>query len=176
MKKILFFLWTLISVNSAVQAQTSFGESRPAWMEKVYVGGGIGGIGISSNEIFVNVNGLVGYRLTEKLEAGLGINYQYYKWKPTSQSFNDWGFNIFSMYHIYSPVFLMAQYQIFYLDQIEGRETYDAFLLGGGITQPIGSNGALNFYALYNLSYADGGDNGRYGSPWVIGMNVGFGF
>ncbi|MEO9803781.1 MAG: hypothetical protein ABJF04_11060 [Reichenbachiella sp.] len=155
----------------------ALGKDRPAWLDKVYVGGGIGGIGISSDRIWASVNGQVGYRITEKWNVGMGLSYQYFKWKePINQSFNDYGLSFFTQYVVYNPFFVMAQYEILFLDQVEARETYDTFLIGGGVSQPMGGRGFLNFYALYNVLYTDGGDNGRYDSPWVIGMNFGIGF
>lgn len=175
----------LIALLCALSAQFAFaqgeynalGKDRPAWLDKVYVGGGIGGIGISSDRIWASVNGQVGYRITEKWNVGMGLSYQYFKWKePINQSFNDYGLNFYTQYVVYDPFFVMAQYEILFLDQVESRETYDTFLIGGGISQPMGSRGFLNFFALYNVLYTDGGDNGRYDSPWVIGMNFGVGF
>jgi len=162
-------------------AQENFGNAlgndRPAWVDKIYVGGGLGGFGISSDRVWVNVSGQVGYRITEKWNAGVGLTYQYFKFKdPINIAFNDYGLNFYTQYIIYSPFFAMAQYEILFLDNIEGRDTYNTFLLGGGVSQPMGDNGFFNLYALYNITYTDGGENGRYDSPWVIGMNFGVGF
>ena len=176
MKKLYVILLTglmLFSISNNATAQ-----NRPAWMDKVYVGGGLGGFSISSDAVFVSANGLVGYKFTDKLEAGMGLNYQYAKNKIIDVSYNDWGLNWFAMYHVYSPAFLMARYEILFLDEVGN---YDTFLIGGGISQPAGSRAAINFYALYNVTYntnlpPGSPENGRYDSPWVIGMNVGVGF
>ncbi|UXX77928.1 hypothetical protein N7E81_11180 [Reichenbachiella carrageenanivorans] len=174
---IALFCLLFVMQSFAQREYNALGNDRPAWVDKIYVGGGLGGFGISDNQVWVNVSGQVGYRITEKWNAGVGITYQYFKYKrPIEQSFNDYGVNFFTQYVVYQPFFVMARYEIFFLDQIDSRATYDTFLLGGGITQPMGGKGFLNFYALYNVLYSDGGDNGRYDSPWVIGMNIGIGF
>ncbi|SMD38361.1 hypothetical protein SAMN04488029_3766 [Reichenbachiella faecimaris] len=177
---------TLLALICVLFASSSFaqenygnvlGNDRPAWMDKVYVGGGLGGFGISSDRVWLNLSGQVGYRITPKWNTGVGLTYQYFKWKePINQSFNDYGLSFYTQYIIYQPFFAMAQYEILFLDNFDGRDTYNTFLLGGGISQPMGNKGFINLYALYNVLYSDGGDNGRYDSPWVIGMNFGIGF
>lgn len=152
------------------------GSDRPNWVDKIYVGGGLGGFGFSSDRTWVNVSGQVGYRITDKWNAGVGMTYQYFKWKvPPEQSFNDYGLNFFTQYVIYQPFFVMAQYEILFLDMYEGRTTEDRMLIGAGISQPMGNRGFMNFYALYNVLYNEQEDL-RYDSPWVIGMNFGIGF
>lgn len=154
----------------------ALGNDRPAWIDKIYVGGGLGGFGISSDRVWVNVSGQVGYRITDKWNAGVGLTYQYFKWKtPPEQSFNDYGLNFFTQYVVYKPFFVMAQYEILFLDTFEGRTNEDRMLIGGGISQPMGGKGFVNLYALYNVLYQEGEDL-RYDSPWVIGMNFGIGF
>ncbi|WP_420583215.1 hypothetical protein [Reichenbachiella sp.] len=183
MNKRLFLLALLCALYvSESSAQESFdnvlGSDRSSWVDKVYVGGGLGGFGISDRQVWVNISGQVGYRITPNWNAGIGLTYQYFKYKePINQSFNDYGINFYTQYVVYKPFFLMAQYEIFFLDLVEGgHTTYNTFLLGAGISQPMGNKGFLNFYALYNVFYSEGGDNGRYDSPWVIGMNFGIGF
>lgn len=175
---LLLFLCAIFTQFSFAQGEIDvLGRDRPAWLDKVYVGGGIGGIGISNDRVWASVNGQVGYRITDKWNVGTGLSYQYFKWKePINQSFHDYGLSFYTQYIIYEPFFAMAQYEILFLDQVEGRETYDTFLVGGGISQPLGNKGFMNFFVLYNVLYTDGGDNGRYDSPWVVGMNFGVGF
>ena len=180
MVKRLFVLLLFLVLGSESFAQENynnvFGNDRPAWIDKIYVGGGLGGFGISSDRTWVNVSGQVGYRITEKWNAGVGLTYQYFKWKvPPEASFNDYGLSFYTQYIIYQPFFAMAQYEILFLDTFDGRDTYDTFLIGGGVSQSMG-RGFANFYVLYNVLYTDGGDNGRYSSPWVIGANFGIGF
>lgn len=179
-KKLSLLMLICVLFVSHSFAQTEYnalGGDRPAWIDKIYVGGGLGGFGFSSDRTWVSVNGQVGYRITEKWNAGVGLTYQYFKFKePINVSFNDYGLSFYSQYIIYQPFFAMAQYEILFLDDPEGRFTYDTFLLGGGISQPFGGKGFANFYVLYNILYSDGGENGRYDSPWVIGANFGIGF
>lgn len=152
------------------------GNDRPSWVDKIYVGGGLGGFGFSSDRTWVNVSGQVGYRITDKWNAGVGLTYQYFKWKiPPEQSFNDYGLSFYTQYVIYEPFFAMAQYEILFLDTFEGRTNEDRMLIGGGISQPMGGRGFVNLYALYNVLYNQEEDL-RYDSPWVIGMNFGIGF
>jgi hypothetical protein len=185
MKKYIIVLTLLIITfeNSIGQDFGDYGPKGSAnkggksnWMEKVYVGGGLGGLQFSQNEILVALSGMAGYRFTEKLTSGVGLTYQYYQYKPTKATFNDYGVNVFTQYTVYAPVFLMAQYEWQSLDFFEERRNYNTVLVGGGINQKVGSKGFMNFFALYNLTYKTDGDNGRYSSPWAIGMTGGIGF
>ncbi|SHK16595.1 hypothetical protein SAMN04488028_103218 [Reichenbachiella agariperforans] len=175
-----FALMTGVAMGQSRNGYTIEGDKRGnqnrEWMDKVYVGGGIGSLFFSDRETNVGVSVLTGYRWTEKLNTGVGLTYQYYKWKPTNTNYNDYGVNVFAQYAIYPPFFLMAQYEYLNLDYVEERRGYDAFFVGGGYSQNIGGKAAINFYALYNVTYRTGRDNGRYASPWSIGVNIMVGF
>jgi hypothetical protein len=177
MKKNLLLLSLSLFLSHFSFAQ--YGNNKPEWMENVFVGGGLNGLGISDNQIYASVNGLVGYKITEQFSTGVGISYQYYKLRLTDQSFNDFGYNVFAQYDIFDPFFVLARYEVQSLAPFtsgESRLTADALLVGGGVSQPAGDKASLNFFALYNLSFRSGGlNNGRYTSPWVIGASVNLG-
>ena len=176
MKKILLLLSLSFIVSQTSFAQ--YGNNKPAWMENVYVGGGLNGLSISKTQITVSVSGQIGYKITEELSTGIGVNYQYYKLTDLDVSFNDYGYNVFARYNVYDPFFAMARYEVQSIVKTLGapRSKVDALLVGGGVSQPAGNNASLNFFALYNLSYSDGSlDNGRYTSPWVIGAGINIG-
>lgn len=143
-----FLLLVIISVLyfSKVSAQENYGDvlgnEKPAWVEKVYVGGGLGGLTWSQDYFSASLYGMVGYRFTDKLNSGVGINYQYFNDKVFNYSINNYGFNFFTQYQVYDPFFLMAQYEIYFIEQFEGgRRQMDALLLGGGVSQPLGGKG-----------------------------------
>ncbi|WP_225697279.1 hypothetical protein [Fulvivirga sedimenti] len=162
----------LLCLSFALMAQKTVvyeNDAPPPFRDRIFFGGGVGfnaGNGITA----IQVNPIVGYMITPKWSAGIGLEYQYVKYTNINLDDNLWGGQLFTRYNIYRMFFLMAEYDLinytqFYLDGSESRETIDRVLLGGGISQPLGRSGAINLVALYDFSY----DNtGPYGSPWVF--------
>ncbi|WP_162555909.1 hypothetical protein [Reichenbachiella versicolor] len=155
------------------------------WLDKVFVQPGLG-LSFGAGGAYVNVGLTVGYKVTERLSAGVGANYIYTKIESDIPSTPDlrsdtWGGNLFSRYILIGPLFAAAQYEfmsIQYSGFVNEKLNYDAFLLGGGILQKKGNIGVF-IQLLYNLNYDDDGtyrDNGPYTSPYVFsaGLMVGF--
>ena len=147
-------------------------DSNPGFMDRVYTGGGLS-FSSSSFTTYIGVSPIVGYMLTNKLSVGVGINYQYFKDKFYDVDDHRYGGNVFVMQMLVYRLFLMGQYSFINLNrtpQIENsaRETWTRFLIGGGLSQPLGK-ASINFMALYDITYDN---NSPYASPWVIGAFI----
>lgn len=177
---LLALICVLFTSNSFAQENYGnvLGSDRPAWIDKVYVGGGVGGISFSKNQTYVNLSVMGGYHITEKWNTGVAVNYIYQKIDDNFYNFTrkGLGWNIFSQYTIYDPFFIMARYDIYTIWQEGQSRTLDAVLLGGGVNQPIGGRGFMSIYALYNVVHSTDPYENLYSSPWVLGINFGFGF
>ncbi len=187
--KTLIFICCLLTAGLASVAQSDSGysiegdngrrDTNTDWMDKIYVGGGIGGLSFSQNQIYASFSLLGGYRWTEKLNTGVGYTYQYTSYKDVNISLHNHGVNVFTQYMIYKPIFLMAQYEYLsfqglYTDLTTYRDSYNSVMLGGGYSQQLSKKAAINFYVLYDVTYDK--DRSPYGTPWYIGLNFAVGF
>lgn len=174
-----FFMLTLLFVQSYAQSANEITE-RSSFMDRVYTGGGLGmsfGSGIS----YVQLSPLVGYRVTNEFSAGTAISYRYTKYKVLDVSTNDYGINPFARYNVYDPFFLQAEieylnYERVRFDKTTFRDNFTSFLIGGGISQPLGGKAFFNVTVLYNLSYVPSDLTDPYDSPLVVRAGISLGF
>lgn len=104
----------------------------------------------------------IGYRVTDKLTTGVGVNFHYYKNNTISSSpYMIYGGNVFARYFLLDNLFTQAEYQLLQYDNFLG----DYALLGGGYRSMDG------FYisGYYLLRYPS---NNAYGAPYII--RIGF--
>ena len=186
MKKLILSI-TLCMLGTLAFAQWGEEEmsEKPDIRERIFVGGGLGGLSFSSYYDYFAINGLVGYKITPKLAGGVQIQYRYTKYKQTTPKFtaNDYGVSPFLRFNFYGPLFLHAEYE--YLSY-EGFDKYgeltrlgfDSFMAGGGFFQPMGRKAGFYLMALYNFSYQESqnGDISPYNSPFIIRAGVTAGF
>lgn len=174
MKQLFALLVILISCN-LVFAQREIGEDT-GWglKDRMYVGGGLGmdaGRDFNGNRYFyAQVSPILGYMLTPKLSTGLGINYTYIKYTDLNLSTYQYGGNPFLRYNVTPELFAITEYNFISVDpdilnDNDKRKVFDRFLLGAGYIQRIGTRGAINFVALYDLKFSN---TGPFGSPWVF--------
>lgn len=184
--KLFFTLSALLILNSSI-AQDG---QRPAFLDKIYVGGGFGAS--FGNYTYVNISPIIGYKVTPKLSVGLRLMYQYttydyydkqdLRWKKYSG--NDFGVGGFARFMVKGPFYLQAEYEHLNYDGLDytgySRSSFNSFMAGGGITQPIGGKAFFFMTAMYNFSYQNF-DNSNvyrspYDSPWVIRIGITAGF
>jgi hypothetical protein len=171
----------LLAQAPATPAPGAGTPSRPAWKEKLYVGGGVG---LAFGDVdYVEIAPLVGYNFHPRVSAGAGA---FYRWKSddryaSSVDTTDYGGNLFARFAVTAPVFLHGEWE--YLDyeyvDVAGasfRDSESNFLAGAGFVQPMGGKGAFSASVLYNFSYDDNDPTRAYDSPWVYRFGVTFGF
>ena len=115
----------------------------------------------------------MGYMITRKLSAGVGVTYQYYKINNPDSDDHRYGGKIFLMQMLVYQFFLYGEYNFINLspipwDESIPRETYTRTMLGAGFSQPLG-RASFNVIAAYDLTYDN---NSPYASPWVIGAFI----
>lgn len=188
MKKLILSIWFALAAILVCQAQWGEEEldEQSNWQDRIFTGGGFG-LSFSREIDFVSVSPLIGYRINQRLAAGVGLQYQYAKYKLFNPDFttNNYGASVFTRYNFYGPLFLHAEYEYlnyeFRVSIAESeRRGYNSIFGGGGLFQPLGRNAGLFVTVLYNFSYNTPGPNDffPYDSPWVIraGITAGFGF
>ena len=103
-KQILFILLAgCLAFHGQAQQQV-----KQSFWERVYFGGNLG-LGFSSNSTYVDVSPQVGYKINDRLSAGIGVTYIYYKIKYPQYNFSYetsiYGGDIFSRYFFTESLF-----------------------------------------------------------------------
>lgn len=165
-------------------------DQRSAFLDKIYVGGGFGAS--FGDYTYINISPIIGYRVSPKLSVGLRLIYQYTTYEywdyqdQTTKNYsgNDFGVGGFARYMVRGPFFLQAEYEHLNYDGLDdsgsSRSSFNSFMAGGGISQPIGGKAFFFLTAMYNFSYANFDSNNvyrsPYNSPWVLRIGVTAGF
>lgn len=146
------------------------------WKDKITYGGNFQAF--FGNPTFIYVSPSIGYQLTEKLNAGIGMIYNYTKvdygvYGKYSQSI--FGGHSYARYSVTPSFFVQGQYdrlrQPDYYHIMPGKKIWvDYAMAGAGYSQPIGEAVAFNTVVMYNFTY-----DARYSiypSPFIF--QVGF--
>lgn len=170
-----------VSVICSAQGEDNSLKGVP-FGERIVTGGGFG-LGFNSYQDYVMLSPSVGYMVTKKFIAGIGITYRYTKSKiyQPAVTFNDYGINPFLRYFVYRNIFVQTEYEYLNYEFLAGserfRKGFKSFFAGGGFSQPIGGKVSFYLMALYNFSYTTplSGQYVPYSSPLIIraGINIG---
>ena len=200
-KPLLFTLICFLSIgnlyaqdeNVAIPANAV--KPKSDWKSKIFFGGGLGA-SFGSNNTYLEISPLVGYRVTERFSAGLGLSYIYLKQKLNVDVYsnggqylgtntvnletNNYGGRVFGRYFVTDDIFLHSEFEVLnseVIDDVEidriitTRENIPALFLGGGYAQRMGGNSALFIMALWDIIEDK---NTPYDNPIIrIGINVG---
>ena len=171
-----------IGMNLSLSAQTDREiQDNSSFLDRVFVGGNLGlQFGDVTN---VQVAPIIGYRVTNDFSAGVGVQYQYLKYKRfvPALSSNNYGTSVFARYRVEDPLFLQAEYEYlnyeYHVTTLESqRSSLSSVFVGGGISQPLGGNAAFTLSVMYNLSYDATDVNSPYNSPLRVGGGINLGF
>lgn len=171
-------LFVAAAVPASAQQQSGSLKGAPL-QDRIFFGGG-GGFGTGRSAFgdrytSVSVNPLVGYKVTQKFSAGLGIQYQYIGYPDIRLDLHQYGFSPFAMYR-FSNLFAFGEYSVInapVLQDPSRRLVVRRMPLGIGYTMPLGGKAAVNAMALYDVIY-DPGDR-YFTSPWVFRVFFSFG-
>lgn len=174
---ILFFLLAASILSNRANAQAP--QAGESFGDKVYFGGNFGLQ--FGDQTLIDINPLVGYRLTEKLSVGLTVTYIYlrvkdpYNYYPT-YSTNIYGGSVFTRYFLLENIFGHVEGEVLnleapdYVRQRFVRKNVFGFYVGGGYRQPMGERSSLNILLLYNLN------QDRFSPYQNPIIRIGFGF
>lgn len=156
---------------------------RPAWRDRIFPGGSFWLQ--FGNNTYVQIAPLVGYRVTDRFSAGVGVNYIYQRRRlyysngqPLVLKNSVYGGKLFGRYTLYKNIFAQAELEALNFENLNEatwtveRQWITSPLVGGGVIFPIGQRATFIMAALYNLNY----DPSRnvYGSPIIV--RTGFNF
>ncbi len=132
--------------------------------ERTFVGGFLGLQVGTFTAVSINLH--AGYRVTNRISAGIAGSYQYANdtWSGESYSSHMYGASTFVRFRVYSQFFLHGEYERIQLQSRLPRfgpdfdpderstVTEDNIFLGAGYAIPLSERVRLNMLALYNLN------------------------
>jgi hypothetical protein len=152
---LLLHLHIIAQDSTHIQKHTPPPKKSFDW-SKVFVGGNLGmQFGTAT---FIDVSPLVGYRINDRIWAGVGATYQYYHYKDKNYDFttNIYGGRIFGRYFFTQNLFTHAEYELLNLEAYDlyppRRVEVGSLLVGGGYMQRFGGNTGLSIMILYNFT------------------------
>lgn len=155
---ILLFLlpFAYLSAQDAAPATTQ--PQGPSFRERLFFGGNLG-LNFGSLT-YIQVSPLIGYRITEKLGAGLGPSYSYFsdnRDKNYKYSTNTYGGRLFGQYRIHESIMLYSEFEVINIEIPDPlstrlvRENVSSLFVGGGYIQRMGRSSAISLSLLYNV-------------------------
>ena len=193
MKRLFFFIIVLFFSAKTISAQGNFSFS-----DRLFFGGNFG-LMASGSYTDIEISPHVGYYITPRLSAAIGITYEYYNnnnywYNYTTSNFERfeshiWGGRLFSNYVIVNNVndwiplglnfriFTHVEYELmsyakgFFKYNEPGREIQHSCLVGGGLRFPVGERSSMNLTLLWNLN---SNINSIYGSGPIIRIGYNF--
>jgi hypothetical protein len=146
-------------------------KKKPFWSrDKVYVGGGLGlQLGTTT---MINVAPDIGYKITKKYSAGVGIRYIYLADNYYNYKLNIYGASVFNRFLITDYLFAHVEYELLNVTEPSSRTNFslENVWVGGGYRQ-VAENSAFYVVALWNLNDTP---YNPFPNPQIrLGFNVG---
>lgn len=169
------------SVMGQIQSKSKAKKGSPKEniLDRMFFGGNMG---LQFGDVtLIDVSPFAGYRFTDKLAAGLGITYQYYRdkrWDPVFST-SIYGTRVFGRYYVLDNLFAHLEYEVLNYDAIfanvfgnfKDRITAHNIYIGGGYSQPLGGRSSIDLMVLYNLNESA---ESLYQNPIIrMGVNIG---
>lgn len=162
----LFISIFLFVISKSVFPQSNQpSAAKGKFIDRLFTGGNLGLQ--FGTETIVDLSPIIGYKVTDKFVTGIGLKYQYYRYKYNKQTpafeTSTYGGSIFSRYYILDNIYIHAEYEVLNLATIymypntgyvfEGDRIWIGSLLAGaGYRQSIGGRSSFNIMILYNFN------------------------
>jgi len=130
-------------------------EERIPFKDKLFTGGNAG-FGISGNALFLSLAPIVGYKVNDKLGAGVGIRYNLLRNTVTGYSNSFYGGSLFARYQVINEIYIHSE--------LEGLQAYNlnpqspnygqrapAYMWFNGIGYSSGDHFRINIMLLYDV-------------------------
>jgi hypothetical protein len=177
MKKFFLLFMFLFPVFLAAQEVESMEEPELSLKDRIFYGMG-GGLQFGSDFTVIALSPQIGYRLTPKWSAGLGVSYQYMNYRSLELDTHTYGGSLFTRYFLLQQVYTQLEYENLSLEMPSllsevSRRWVDRLMLGAAYFAPAGRRGGMHIGILYDLFFTPSSAY-PYDSPWVY--RVGFTF
>lgn len=154
----------ILFASSKLNAQQDGNSPKnySSFADKLVTGGNMGMQ--FGNQTMIDLSPMIGYKITDKFIAGVGITYRYYRSKIYNNVFKTtiYGGSVFTRYYIIDNIFLHAEYEALsletqYFDPGSQVHTGKRFwigspMAGAGYRQAIGDRASFNIMILYNFN------------------------
>lgn len=156
--------------------------------DRLFTGGNIG-FNIFNNYLFLDLSPIIGYKITPKLGAGVGLRYSLLRDMTTKQNWSNYGGSIFARYKLIPQIFLHTEFEVLQsYDYNPFSPTYGdrapAYMWFAGAGYSTSNSGGLNFSILLlydlidhiNSPYQNAYLFGNSGPPIIVrgGATIGF--
>jgi len=175
MKKIYLTALVFYGFSFVLMAQQT---SKQSFKDKLYTGGNLGlTFGKYTNII---VSPMVGARLNERVNAGLGIEYQYTKDNTIDPAFtyNQYGGRLFAQYNVIPQLFAHVELagmsmERYNLSREKERNFVPFLFVGGGYRQRISERSFVSFRVLFDVLQDQNSPYKAWDPVYSIGFGVG---
>ncbi|MCB9189737.1 MAG: hypothetical protein H6599_10725 [Flavobacteriales bacterium] len=162
--------------------------SELSFKDRIFTGGNLG-FNIFQNYLFLDLAPIVGYRITEKLGAGVGLRYSLIRNLSSKTNWSNYGGSVFMRYKIIPQLFLHTEFEALrsYNYDISSPNYGDRamaymWFAGGGYSTGSGAGVNFSLMLLYdfidhvNSPYQNAYLFGPSGIPLIFrgGVSVGF--
>jgi len=156
---ICFFLFDKNPANAQYIDGGAGGNQNLRFSERLFYGG-IFGLQFGSDQTFIEIAPLIGYKFTNRLSAGLHLKYMYQNVHPDyypNYSTNIFGGGPFARFFVYEGLFGHFECEVLNMDvpDLYGgyrRENITSVFVGGGYRQMLGQRSAMDIMLLYNVN------------------------
>jgi hypothetical protein len=164
-RKLAFIIMSALALSLSVRIsaqENNQNKSGGNFSDRLITGGNIG---LQFGTVtLIDISPIIGYKITDKFVAGIGIKYQYEsdrRFVPTLKT-STYGGSIFSRYYIWDNVYLHAEYEFLNLEPIYvdymgnyyvgSRMWIGSPLAGAGYRQAIGEKASFDILILFNFN------------------------
>ncbi|NMM49403.1 hypothetical protein [Marinigracilibium pacificum] len=166
---------TVTETQKTPKRQSTVQEDEVSFAQRLRFGGNLG---LGFNPFYIDAAPSIGYVVSSKFMAGVGIRYLYVKYEDNFYgdfSYSSYGGSLWANYFLLDNIFLRSEFESLRVDFIEDnrkqREWVPSLFLGGGYLQPIGRTGSGVFLSvMYNVLHDD--LKSPYGSPLVVRAGI----
>lgn len=170
---LLLFCVSITLIQAQSETENKQDKKKSSFFSRFSLGGNVGfSLG---DPVFANVSPLLGYRISERFQAGLGVSYIYQNPKSTPPQ-HLYGGRAYSKYQVLGPLFVWGELEGLNTEELRQdgstiRTWQWAPLLGGGLQLSLGERAKLYFTVLYNVAHDD---KSWRGTPWETRFGFGF--
>ena len=132
--------------------------SENSFSERIYGGGNIS-FNIYGGYIYLDASPFLGYKITPKYSAGIGVKYIYYgNSQIKEEQLNFYGGNVFTRYKFFKNFIAHAEYELLRVYEVnpmasnyDERTNASMLYLGAAYTSYIGETASVQLTLLYDL-------------------------
>ncbi len=165
MKLFFFFIFSfhisfLIGQEESSYVSSDEVKTTESFKDRLFTGGNFG-FNISSGLMYLEISPMLGYKINDKLSAGISGKYLYWGGigdNSPFRSFNYYGGGVFSRYRLTESILATVEYELLNVEDLNpnsggfgNRTLSNVLLVGAGYNSQIANNFNLQIYLLYDV-------------------------